>query len=102
MLDVVAYPKPCQCISPRAMGPATVSKSLNIVAPTAIALDRSRKGSSGCRVWYELLVTYRSDCDLVMAALAGDLEGHIVWGVAFDLDGAGRQVVEILVQELQK
>jgi hypothetical protein len=36
-----------------------------------------------------------------VAALAGDLEGNIVWGVALDLDGAGGQVVEILVQQLE-
>lgn len=35
-----------------------------------------------------------------MAALAGDLESDIVGSVAFDLDGAGREVVEILVQQL--
>ena len=36
-----------------------------------------------------------------MAALAGHLEGDIVGGVALDLEGAGREVVEILVEELQ-
>ena len=36
-----------------------------------------------------------------MAALASDLEGDIVGGVALDLEGAGRQVVEILVEELE-
>lgn len=46
--------------------------------------------------------TYRSAGDLVMAALAGHLEGNIVRGVALDLEGAGRQVVEILVQELER
>jgi hypothetical protein len=35
-----------------------------------------------------------------MAALAGDLEGDIVGGVALDLEGAGREVVEVLVEKL--
>jgi hypothetical protein len=35
-----------------------------------------------------------------MAALAGHLEGNIVGGVALDLEGTSRQVVEILVEEL--
>jgi hypothetical protein len=37
-----------------------------------------------------------------MAALAGDLESNIVGGVALDLDGAGREVVKVLVQQLRK
>jgi hypothetical protein len=36
-----------------------------------------------------------------MAALASHLEGNIVGGVALDLEGSGRQVVEVLVQELE-
>jgi hypothetical protein len=36
-----------------------------------------------------------------VAALAGDLEGDIVRGVALDLDGTSRQVVEVLVEELE-
>lgn len=36
-----------------------------------------------------------------MAALASHLEGNIVGGVALDLDGAGRQVVEVLVEQLE-
>ena len=35
-----------------------------------------------------------------MAALASDLEGNIVGGVALDLEGTGREVVEVLVEEL--
>ena len=35
-----------------------------------------------------------------MAALASDLKGGIVGGVALDLDGAGGEVIEVLVQEL--
>jgi hypothetical protein len=37
-----------------------------------------------------------------MAALAGDLEGNVVGSVALDLDGVGGQVVEVLVQELER
>lgn len=37
-----------------------------------------------------------------MAALASDLEGDIVGGVALDLDGTGREVVEVLAQQLQR
>lgn len=37
---------------------------------------------------------------LLVAALAGDLEGNIVGGVALDLDGTSREVVEVLVEEL--
>lgn len=36
-----------------------------------------------------------------MAALASHLEGNIVGGVALDLDGTGRQVVEVLVEQLE-
>jgi hypothetical protein len=46
--------------------------------------------------------TYRSAGDLVMAALASDLEGNIVGGVALDLKGACGQVVEVLVEELDE
>jgi hypothetical protein len=35
-----------------------------------------------------------------MAALAGDLEGNIVGGVALDLEGTSGQVVEVLVEKL--
>jgi len=45
--------------------------------------------------------TYGSAGSLVMAALASHLEGNIVGGVALDLEGSGRQVVEVLVQELE-
>lgn len=37
-----------------------------------------------------------------MTALASDLEGDIVGGVALDLDGTGGQVVEVLVQQLNE
>jgi hypothetical protein len=46
--------------------------------------------------------THSSAGGLLMAALAGHLEGHIVGGVALDLDGTGGQVVEVLVEELNK
>jgi len=35
-----------------------------------------------------------------VAALAGHLEGNIVWGVALDFEGAGGEVVEVLVEKL--
>ena len=35
-----------------------------------------------------------------MAALAGHLEGNIVGRVALDLEGASREVVEVLVDQL--
>lgn len=44
--------------------------------------------------------TYSTASGLVVAALAGDFEGNIVGGVALDLNGAGREVVEVLVQQL--
>ena len=45
--------------------------------------------------------TYGAGRVLLVARLARDLEGDIVGGVALDLEGAGREVVEVLVQELQ-
>lgn len=45
--------------------------------------------------------TYRAAGGVVMAALAGHLEGNIVGGVALDLEGASREVVEVLVEELE-
>jgi hypothetical protein len=48
----------------------------------------------------KFISTYRGCCVPLVAALAGDLEGDIIRGVALDLDRAGRQVVEVLVQEL--
>jgi len=44
--------------------------------------------------------TYRAAGSLVMAALAGHLEGDIVGGVALDLEGTSREMVEVLVEEL--
>lgn len=37
-----------------------------------------------------------------MRSLAGDLESNVVGGVALDLKGGGREVVEILVEELHR
>lgn len=45
-------------------------------------------------------VTYSTAGDLVVCGLAGNLEGDIVGGVGLDLDGAGSEVVEVLVEEL--
>ena len=50
----------------------------------------------------EELLTYCAAGCLVVAALAVDLEGNIVGGVALDLDGAGGQVVEVLAEQLEK
>jgi hypothetical protein len=46
--------------------------------------------------------TYSSARGLLVARLAGNLEGNIVGGVALDLEGGSRQVVEVLVQKLKK
>jgi hypothetical protein len=45
--------------------------------------------------------TYSAAGDLVVAALASDLESNIVRGVALDLDCARRKVVEVLVEKLE-
>lgn len=37
-----------------------------------------------------------------MGGLAGDLESNVVGGVALELEGGGREVVEVLVEELLK
>lgn len=47
------------------------------------------------------IITYRSRGVVIVGALARDLEGNIVGCVALNLEGTGRQVVEILVQELE-
>jgi hypothetical protein len=47
-------------------------------------------------------ITYGTAGDLVVAALAGHLEGNIVGGVALDLNGTSIQVIEVLVQELEE
>lgn len=44
--------------------------------------------------------TYSARGVLVMAGLAVDLEGDTVGGSVLELDGGGRKVVEILVEEL--
>lgn len=44
--------------------------------------------------------TYSSVGALLVGGLAGDLEGNVVGGVALELEGGGREVVEVLVQEL--
>lgn len=48
----------------------------------------------------EVGITYSAAGGLLVAALAGNLEGNIVGSVALDLDGAGRGVVEVLVEKL--
>ena len=44
--------------------------------------------------------TYSTAGGLFVAALASDLESNIVGSVALDLDGASREMVEVLVQQL--
>ena len=48
-----------------------------------------------------MVKTYGAACSLLVAVLAVDLEGDIVGGVALDLERAGGQVVEVLVQQLE-
>lgn len=45
--------------------------------------------------------SYRAGSGLLVAALASNLEGNIVGGVALDLDGGGGEVVEVLVEQLE-
>lgn len=45
-------------------------------------------------------ITYSAARGLLVAALAGHLEGNIVGGVALDLKGTSREVVEVLVDQL--
>jgi hypothetical protein len=46
--------------------------------------------------------SYQSTCSSLVCALSSDLKGDIVWGVALDLKSCGREVVEILVEQLEK
>jgi hypothetical protein len=55
--------------------------------------------SAGCALRGEGC-TYSAARDLLVAALAGDLEGNIVGSVAFDLEGTSREMVEVLVDQL--
>ena len=45
--------------------------------------------------------TYRAAGALLVARLARDLEVNIVGGLVLELDGGGREVVKVLVQQLQ-
>lgn len=45
--------------------------------------------------------TYSGRGVLLVAGLASDLEGHAVGGGVLELEGSGREVVEVLVEELQ-
>ena len=45
-------------------------------------------------------MTYGAGSVLLVAVLAVDLEGNIVGSVALDLEGTGRQVVEVAVEQL--
>jgi hypothetical protein len=46
--------------------------------------------------------TYSTGGDLVVAGLASDLEGNAIGGSVLELEGGGGQVVEILVEELNR
>lgn len=52
------------------------------------------------RSMHDREVTYSAARGLLVAALAGHLEGNIVGGVALDLEGTSREVVEVLVDQL--
>jgi hypothetical protein len=46
--------------------------------------------------------THSSRGGLLVAGLAGHLEGDAIGSGVLELEGGGREVVEILVQELQR
>jgi hypothetical protein len=87
MVSVSAYPEACPCIFPRATTIEAGQQLAWCLTPAStiwlnrlrsrVSLDQKRSGRTD--------LTYRADCDLVMAARARHLEGHIVWGVALDL-----------------
>lgn len=66
----------------------------------ALAIDRVLSQGFGDGYGTEIQ-SYRSGGVLLVAALASDLEGDVVGGVALDLDGTGRDVVEVLVEQLE-
>lgn len=88
-MDGLVYHWACQHIFPRSIARKRIQISIMILRPPPIASSPTWRG------W-----TYRAASGVVVAALASDLEGNIVGGVALDLDGAGGQVVEVLVEEL--
>jgi hypothetical protein len=71
---------------------------LSLYFPSICRLQPSHQPSSCTRA---MACTYRAGGSLVVAALAGHLEGNIVGGVALDLKGTSREVVKVLVKELQ-
>jgi len=60
--------------------------------PAKVLWSRRQKGVGGS--------TYGAASGLLVAALASDLEGNIVGGVALELNGTSRKVVEVLVEQL--
>lgn len=70
--------------------------SLNLQAISYQQMGSQRGGRLGARGAY----TYSSRGGLLVAGLAGDLEGNAVGGGVLELKGGGREVVEILVEEL--
>lgn len=61
----------------------------------------SEKGAKRMKEWGgEKMDTYSARGVLIMAGLAVDLEGNAVGGSVLELDGGGRKVIEILVEEL--
>ncbi len=49
-----------------------------------------------------MVLTYSAASDLLVAAFARHLESNIVGSIALDLEGAGREVVEVLVKKLRR
>lgn len=67
------------------------------VSPTQLVLSHVLDEADGTGAY-----AYRARSGLLVAALASDLEGNIVGGVALDLDGSGSEVVEVLVEQLEE
>lgn len=69
---------------------------VTFVFPTQLVLSHVLDEADGAGGY-----SYRARGGLVVAALASHLEGNVVGGVALDLDGTGREVVEVLVEQLE-
>lgn len=68
---------------------------LRLAEPSAVARSSSRCPEAGGEDG-----THGSRGGLLVAGLASDLEGNAVGGGVLELEGGGREVVEILVEEL--
>jgi hypothetical protein len=69
---------------------------VTFVSPTQLGLSHALVEADGTGGY-----SYRARGGIVVAALASHLEGNIVGGVALDLDGSRRQVVEVLAEQLE-